>query len=145
MRKLIFIFLLPLIIFNANLIGNDTHLFSIYTNLPLDENGYFELEMINGSISENNTMFHVNTNSPTMQSVYWDCDTKFKYRPPGSRKLFTADIIKYTPITDVNGLAFALFSPPYSMVGDTVAVWAGYKDSETGIEYSMQINIILKD
>ena len=143
MNKLISLISIFLLIgCNTNLIGSEKYPFSIHPNLPLDENGYFHLEMLeNSSTAGNNKLFHVSTNNPNMQFVYWDCDTKFQYI--WQNQIFEVDIINHSSYTNINGIAFTIFSPQISMAGDTVAVWVGYEDSETDIEYSMQISIIL--
>mgnify|MGYP003115580948 CR=1 FL=1 len=85
--------------------------------------------------------FEANTNNPTIQFVRWECDSYWEYEYMG--ELFIVPIINSSSYTDEDGYAHTMFSPHISLLGDTVRVYVGYQDSNNGIEYSTEFDIIL--
>ena len=112
--------------------------FTLTTNLPLDQNGYYHYEINPYSSGQSLHKFAVHTNNPITQMVYWDCDTQFSWND------YEVDIINHWSYTDEDGDAFTMFGPNQSMINDTVTVYTWYTDSVHDVDYQGYFKVILK-
>ena len=95
--------------------------FDIETNLPVDRNGYYHLKMRDSGQTLSRLSVDVGIE---LAKVRWNTDGVFDVAHMGHS--FPTKMINRSSYTNGNGIAYTMFGPMYTMVGDTVTVTAKY-------------------
>ena len=89
----------------------------IYTNLPLDENGYYHKVYPKGSSS---TYERVYVKTLATQRVFWSSPNSFDTHY--QQQLFTTPIIQYSTYTSSDGIGQQFFYLYEQFIGDTLTI-----------------------
>ena len=115
--------------------------FSLSTDLEIDENGYYSMNLNpEGQSLKRITAYTNQFDVP--QNVQWACDTQWSYEYMGNT--FYVDILNPSSYTDSEGEANTMFGPMSEMVGDTIGIYSGYRDLIWETVYVDSLFIILK-
>ena len=115
--------------------------FSLSTDLEIDENGYYSMNLNpEGQSLKRITAYTNQFDVP--QNVQWACDTQWSYEYMGNT--FYVDILNPSSYTDSDGEANTMFGPMSEMVGDTIGIYSGYRDLVWETIYVDSLFIILK-
>ena len=115
--------------------------FSLSTDLEIDENGYYSMNLNpEGQSLKRITAYTNQFDVP--QNVQWACDTQWSYEYMGNT--FYVDILNPSSYTDSDGEANTMFGPMSEMVGDTIGIYSGYRDLIWETVYVDSLFIILK-
>lgn len=116
--------------------------FELETGLVQDENAFYHLSMNpEGQSDQVLHKFSVNTNNPNIQLVHWVSDTFYEMDYFGNGEL--VPIINGSSYSYEDGMAYTMFGPHMSQVGDTVSILVGYTDSHTYETYTLNFEVIL--
>ena len=121
--------------------GTETDYFLEVTapNLELDVNGYYHIEFLD-SYSQTFTTLDANTGSEILhQKVSWDSDS-------GIYESYTDDLVNsVNPASYTNnGIAHTVLSVWEENIGDTITVYAWYRD-ENSTEYINYLRVIVEN
>ena len=106
-------------------------------SLQMDENGYYHIEWLEGYNQTFSTL-RANTGSGYLiQKVYWNSDSGIEY---GGEFVSCVNPASYTD----DGVAHTVLSVWEGMIGDTIKVYAGYRDN-CDFQHTDSIGVIVKN
>ena len=110
---------------------------SLSSYLPVDENGYYQIETLDGYNQTFTTLTAETGSYNSYQKVGWISDTEVELN-----SLYWQNCVNSSSYTDGEGKAHSVFSAWEILVNDTVKVYAGYHD-ECDNHYVDSLNIII--
>ena len=142
-NKLLYIFIYVLLIgCGDNVIGNcdsDCHIDMDAPQLTMDNNGYYHMDFLDGSIQTFSTL-RVKTNSE-YEKVGWLSNKMINLKHYGFDNW--TNLVNMDSYTNNNGEAFTVLGVWEEFISDTITVYSAYEDN-CGIQYFDSLKVIVE-